>query len=65
VSAVELITTAIRREKTMKHWPRAWKLNAIEALNLEGRDLWDTMKIGALRFSLLGPRDKREDDGSV
>jgi hypothetical protein len=49
----------------MKHWPRAWKLNAIEALNLEGRDLWDTMKIGALRFSLLGPRDKREDDGSV
>ncbi len=39
----ELITTAIRREKTMKHWPRAWKLNAIEALNPEWRDLWETL----------------------
>jgi putative endonuclease len=39
----ELITTAIRREKTMKHWPRAWKLNAIESLNPEWRDPWETL----------------------
>jgi putative endonuclease len=35
----ELITTAIRREKAMKHWVRAWKLKVIEELNPEWRDL--------------------------
>jgi putative endonuclease len=38
----ELITTAIRREKTMKHWPRAWKLRVIEEQNPQWRDLWGT-----------------------
>jgi putative endonuclease len=37
----ELITSAIKREKTMKGWPRAWKLNLIEADNPEWRDLAD------------------------
>jgi len=27
----EEIQTAIQRERTMKHWPRAWKINAIVA----------------------------------
>jgi putative endonuclease len=34
------IVEAIQREKTMKHWVRRWKLNAIEAFNPEWRDLW-------------------------
>ena len=37
----ELITNAIRRENTIKGWPRAWKLNAIEAINPDWRDLAD------------------------
>lgn len=32
---------AIRRERAIKHWPRAWKLALIEALNPEWRDLSD------------------------
>ncbi len=27
------IRTAIQREKTIKHWPRAWKVNLIEGRN--------------------------------
>ena len=34
-----LITTAITREKTVKRWPRQWKINAIEAINPEWRDI--------------------------
>ena len=29
------IATAIQRERTMKHWPRAWKVNLIIAQNLK------------------------------
>ena len=36
----ESISDAIVREKTMKHWVRRWKLNAIEAFNPDWRDLW-------------------------
>jgi putative endonuclease len=32
---------AIRREKQMKRWHRAWKLRVIEGLNPEWRDLWE------------------------
>jgi len=39
----ERMTSAIQREKTMKGWPRAWKLNVIEAMNPEWRDLQDEM----------------------
>lgn len=35
------ITAAIRREKTMKRWPRAYKLNAIEESNPQWRDLYE------------------------
>lgn len=35
----DLITTAITREKTIKKWPRQWKVNAIEAVNSEWNDL--------------------------
>ena len=32
---------AIQREKNIKHWSRAWKLNTIRAFNPEWRDLFD------------------------
>lgn len=32
--------TAVRREKAMKKWRRAWKIEAIEKMNPEWRDLW-------------------------
>src|ERR1700747_2142218 len=33
------IVTAIRREKTMKHWPRAWKVRLILDANPGWKDL--------------------------
>ena len=32
---------AIHREKRLKHWNRAWKVDLIEKTNPEWRDLWD------------------------
>lgn len=43
--AHEDIRTAIQREKTMKHWPRLWKINVIEARNPEWRDLWEDLPL--------------------
>ena len=37
------IATAIQREKTMKHWPRAWKVNLILKDNPEWDDLYETL----------------------
>ncbi len=37
------IRDAIQREKTIKHWPRAWKVRLIHALNPEWRDLYETL----------------------
>ena len=34
------ILLAIQREKTVKHWPRAWKIRLIYAQNPEWSDLW-------------------------
>ena len=34
------IEAAIRREKRLKKWPRAWKVALIEAANPKWRDLW-------------------------
>jgi putative endonuclease len=34
------IRTAIQREKTMKHWPRAWKARLINAQNPDWNDLY-------------------------
>ncbi|MCC6948318.1 MAG: GIY-YIG nuclease family protein [Bradyrhizobiaceae bacterium] len=36
----EDIRDAIQREKTMKHWPRAWKARVINAANREWNDLY-------------------------
>ncbi|MFF0950770.1 GIY-YIG nuclease family protein [Rhizobium leguminosarum] len=35
----DLLTTAITREKTIKKWPRQWKLNLIERENPEWEDI--------------------------
>ncbi len=35
------IRTAIQREKTMKHWPRAWKVRLILDMNPAWRDLYE------------------------
>lgn len=37
------VETAIAREKTMKKWPRKWKLNAIEEMNPTWADLYETL----------------------
>jgi putative endonuclease len=37
------IRLAIQREKTVKHWPRAWKVRLIQAENPEWNDLYDTL----------------------
>ena len=39
----ETITAAIQREKTMKHWPRAWKVRLILADNPGWDDLYDRL----------------------
>ena len=56
----ERVTAAIRREKALKRWNRAWKMQLIEARNPEWRDLYPF---------LLGeqpdPRLPLEDDGGV
>jgi len=37
------IDEAIRREKAMKEWQRAWKVRRIEEDNPAWDDLWDTI----------------------
>ena len=37
------IRIAIQREKTMKHWPRLWKLALIQESNPDWRDLYETL----------------------
>ncbi|HEX6118810.1 MAG TPA: GIY-YIG nuclease family protein [Dongiaceae bacterium] len=34
---------AIRREKNIKHWPRAWKIDLVRKMNPEWRDLFDNI----------------------
>ena len=37
------IRAAIQRERTMKHWPRAWKVRLILAANPMWRDLYEDL----------------------
>ncbi len=32
-----------QREKTIKEWPRAWKIKQIESVNREWKDLYDSI----------------------
>ena len=37
----EMVTSAIKKEKLMKSWPRKWKLNTIESMNPTWADLYE------------------------
>ncbi|MDE0050896.1 MAG: GIY-YIG nuclease family protein [Acidobacteriota bacterium] len=37
------IAAAIQREKTMKHWPRRWKIALIQGMNPDWDDLYETL----------------------
>jgi putative endonuclease len=39
----EDIRLALQREKTMKHWRRAWKIDLVASRNPDWRDLYDTL----------------------
>jgi len=39
----ETMESAIHREKAIKNWKRAWKINVIEAMNPQWRDLYDDL----------------------
>ena len=41
----ELMTEAIRRERLLKHWNRAWKLQLIEQTNPDWKDLYPTLNL--------------------
>jgi putative endonuclease len=37
------IRDAIQRERNLKHWPRAWKIELIQSQNPEWADLYDSI----------------------
>ena len=37
------IIRAIQREKNIKHWPRVWKIDLVQSMNPEWKDLYDTL----------------------
>jgi putative endonuclease len=39
----ETMASAIQREKAIKNWRRAWKINVVEAMNPEWRDLYNDL----------------------
>ncbi len=41
--AFDDIRIAIQREKTLKHWPREWKLSLIHDLNPDWDDFYETL----------------------
>jgi putative endonuclease len=41
----ELIGAAVQRERTIKGYPRAWKLNLIEAGNPDWDDLYESLHL--------------------
>jgi putative endonuclease len=42
--AYDDVRIAIQREKTMKHWPRSWKVRLINGANRKWRDLVDGLQ---------------------
>ena len=44
--ATKNIESAITREKQLKKWSRAWKLELIESVNPEWQDLYDELESG-------------------
>jgi putative endonuclease len=57
----ETMPAAIRREKQLKKWNRAWKVRLIEQLNPEWRDLWDESG----EIHMFGPGGREHPDESL
>lgn len=55
------MTEAIRREKQIKKWNRAWKIDLIERTNPPWHDLWPTIASGGNVDSRVRGNDGRED----
>ena len=55
----ETMPDAIRREKQLKEWRRAWKVRLIESMNPEWRNLFDP----ATGVIAEGPADKERQGG--
>jgi len=61
------IELAIQREKSLKRYPRAWKINLIESTNLHWIDLFPSLPAYRTPTDVehapgLDPRHKAEDD---
>ena len=54
----ERVTSAIRREKALKHWNRPWKMQLIETRNPDWADLYPFLSGAA-----ADPRIPLSDDG--
>ncbi|WP_270373819.1 GIY-YIG nuclease family protein [Marinicauda sp. Alg238-R41] len=39
------VTLAAERERRMKRWHRAWKIELIESINLDWRDLYEDLTV--------------------
>ncbi len=66
------IRQAIQREKTIKHWPRAWKVRLIHAQNPEWNDLYDTLiwfvmpaLVAGIHVFLAARKDRRGRPGQA
>ena len=64
------VREAIQREKTLKHYVRAWKINLIERTNPHWVDLYPTLPgVAPVRELVprrgVDPRDKPEDDNRI
>lgn len=46
---VEDMDTALLRDKRIKNWNRQWKINMIEALNPDWKNLFEDTKISMAR----------------
>jgi putative endonuclease len=53
------LKTAIRREKRLKRWNRAWKFRLIESMNPNWDDLYDAREDAVLE----APADRRREAG--
>ena len=53
------IAQAIAREKQIKGWRRAWKLNLIEKVNPTWRDLYEDFLLPRAPTEILDPQDPR------
>jgi putative endonuclease len=59
----DYMTEAIRREKQIKKWRRAWKIDLIERTNPQWHDLWPTI-VGDVDSRLRGNDDKEDENNA-